>query len=527
MNRLNTGQPYNKPYQSAYASVRQCLFSNAGISHSSLTSQLRHRAQQKGGLVERIGALQGLALDDASKSAKRHCPACAHLLYHCGVFEYPWLTHCPIHGCALTRTCPTCGNPWPTLEQLTKRPCAHCGIPTLATCSPDITEPVDVARYEPIAWLLKLTHKESVHDVRLSLRELYDPFSRSYALRLPLTVFTSNSAYMLTVRAHAHQPAISKRLKILNIREKNVSEHTCMLSHVFEDLKRAHTGQRNARATHDILPPNWVTQCECQVINRCLSWIDHYAGPSHVVRIRCYRHFSFHDFAEAGGVCPYCLALSLWFYAVNIDRYGDYYQTRAYDFPFLEEMQANLHYLVGLPLIRWQGQDYIPSQAFDEWFYHYSLELFFVRCYQVALALCHIIHLRSLSNWDLAGRVRLLQESLESARYGAYFSEQRLHFFVVSPHPLARIAGGLPTHLRACNTVDQGITRHFKTASPSLRFCESIPAQKIGIEHYHSLCEAFQDFIAHNFVRYAQGTTPFHDDAWHRRMDALLAEMDI
>ena len=58
----------------------------------------------------------------------RNCPGCAKVGYHCGYFNAPWLSICPIHGEELTMFCPECTEAWPSFSGLRLRTCGSCGV---------------------------------------------------------------------------------------------------------------------------------------------------------------------------------------------------------------------------------------------------------------------------------------------------------------------------------------------------------------------------------------------------------------
>jgi len=58
----------------------------------------------------------------------RQCVSCAKKAYHSVLFEYGWLTHCPVHNEKLVSKCPECNSNWPKASELQRRKCNLCGI---------------------------------------------------------------------------------------------------------------------------------------------------------------------------------------------------------------------------------------------------------------------------------------------------------------------------------------------------------------------------------------------------------------
>lgn len=58
---------------------------------------------------------------------KKSCNSCAKSGFHTNIFDYDWLSICPIHFEELTSRCNLCNNQWPTPHELIFKKCKQCG----------------------------------------------------------------------------------------------------------------------------------------------------------------------------------------------------------------------------------------------------------------------------------------------------------------------------------------------------------------------------------------------------------------
>jgi hypothetical protein len=162
---LNTGLALRQPGDSLYSRLRCFFMSNWGVPLAVIRQEL-HRLS-KPGQVTRPGHLLALveqhqreycrryripyASSDALplSAAVRTCPVCAVIGYHSIVFQWPWLSRCPVHGVALTLTCPVCGRPWPSAIQLARCQCHGCGW--RSPYDPSVATSLDTAAYSCIS----------------------------------------------------------------------------------------------------------------------------------------------------------------------------------------------------------------------------------------------------------------------------------------------------------------------------------------------------------------------------------------
>ena len=57
----------------------------------------------------------------------KQCFSCAKLGHHSVLFDLIWMKKCPIHQESLSKHCPICYQPWPSISKLSTRACKLCG----------------------------------------------------------------------------------------------------------------------------------------------------------------------------------------------------------------------------------------------------------------------------------------------------------------------------------------------------------------------------------------------------------------
>jgi len=517
MRHINSGVAYKQPFQSAYASIRQCLFANAGISIRMLDIALREKGLPGGNLVGRLEALQRCKLNEQNQLATRQCPKCAEQLYHCALFEFPWLIRCPIHGCALTDHCTECGEQWPARDQLTSRSCRMCGIPSVKHCVSGITKAAKVNDYSLISALHQLCRENPNGDVRLMIQDMFDINKDYQHNETRLYSISEKSGYWPSFQAALHRRSLSDLEEANIVQTKRLTVHVSPLTLAPNTRQEGVKYSRRPRVIPDVSIPEWVSKSECDTFNRCIRWIERYAPRSHCTRLRCYRHYGLAHFISFGGACPYCLALSLWLYVVNINRCGDHYQTCRNDFPFLDDLDTRIVHRIGAPWIRWHNKSFVADERFNVWFMSYCLELLFVQCFKVSYALSLWLHQSHRKIERLHHLLRFLRAVQETQCYELLVRKQRLHFYTVVSHPLTRLASSLPRDWADCRVIDQKLERHLQTAPSAFRFCHSLDNAPISTEEYGNLCEMFRHYIASHFYRYTNGSGPFNDVIFARQ----------
>ena len=142
---LNTGLTLRKPRESTYGAAHRFLAVNPGIKTPDMLKELRGfrhddefsspgyysvLAQRHEQQFCEHHHLPYIVPDPTPKTLRiRNCAQCAAMGYHSMIYQWEWLTYCPIHKTPLMHQCPVCSRPWPSVSELLHRHCGTCGWP--------------------------------------------------------------------------------------------------------------------------------------------------------------------------------------------------------------------------------------------------------------------------------------------------------------------------------------------------------------------------------------------------------------
>jgi len=141
----NIGSALKRPFESKYNTYRRFLVSNGNLSISNLSAELRINYPeffQSKARLDCMSVALHLNTNDSDASSPsilyrlskseeqekiRNYPICAEMCFHSSLYQYTWVTQCPLHNVSLTTHCPTCHQQWPSYGQLANRKCNTCG----------------------------------------------------------------------------------------------------------------------------------------------------------------------------------------------------------------------------------------------------------------------------------------------------------------------------------------------------------------------------------------------------------------
>lgn len=382
--RVNTGLRLARPFESRYAMVRRCLAANPGVPFSAIEASLAAAYPQAHSLTERLERLQREPLAPSpaadlplSVRHRRQCPRCAAALYHSDVYLFPWLSHCPIHHCPLTESCPACHRPWPSAQEVARRDCCGCGRYAAAQ--------VPTEDYESIAAIHEFVASDEPEHSLIARRgdRMGDPVD------VWMRRITVHSRRFASCQAEQKPLFPAHRLDALHIERAPVHQRSTRLTRVVPDPVATPPHRYLAWVRHPYVrtEPRTLEE-DFRVTRRIIAWIaGHTRG--HPLVITDYRGLSLQYFRQAPPPCPYCLALSLWFFHVASERYAYYYERNIDDYPFcqgpgyVEFFDASEPYVLG-------GGDciYRTGASFTRWFYRRGLEMLFLSLLRGIIAWC-------------------------------------------------------------------------------------------------------------------------------------------
>ena len=371
---INIGHQFAQPYESPYAMLRRCLSVNPGIPLSAIKDNLRAIDTSENLFITRLEKLQ-LNSDEKrptglDNSYQRQCPKCAQLLYHTNIYALPWLTHCPIHNCALATTCPDCEKKWPDENETSKRDCPTCGRLTWKHIQEHVIPGLKSMDYSSIGRIYKFIsspeNKKSIH--------LFSYNQQGYTYSIAHRPWYTKIAFM-NPQCPACQlllhPEFSKLdLKTLNIKLKPMHYKSSDVYRADIMLKTINNqvGYYKKHILWDYL-----------VMIRIIEWIHKNTPHNHELHLSDYLFLNLQSFVDDPEPCAYCLALCLWFNNTAWRIHDPFHYKKRPSYDYLNRSGFGEFFEVGEPCLMIENDgEFILSENFTEWFYCRSLELDFI-----------------------------------------------------------------------------------------------------------------------------------------------------
>ncbi len=223
-----------------------------------------------------------------SPKCYRQCSACAKMLFHSPIYDYVWLTHCPIHNIPLELLCPECGIEWPSTQLLPRTQCATCG--------------------------LGINQQDALKDgafnstAHKALNYLYEVLNTSNNCIDSENYVMSNGRALRNCVSPTSlfAPAIFENLqqrKIGSVYRRNLVVAK-MKTHEFK-LSPFDQNQITGKEIVDITFP-WVRPIQISIIRKIAKAIRSLTGNTHFI-----------DGGSGYSDCPYCIAFNYWWCLVT------------------------------------------------------------------------------------------------------------------------------------------------------------------------------------------------------------------
>lgn len=340
--RLCHGRRYQQPYESVSAVWRRFLTVNRGVPAGRLQTLFKGVRSTAGEFDHQLKAwcqspdIPVLAREYSGP--ERQCPRCARSLYHCSLFNLPWLQRCPLHDQPLVANCPECSRPWPHRWDTLSRLCPTCGCPSVLALSDGLKERLPPNAFEVLADL----------DADVQLLETRRVTLLAYQTDKPLRwwALTPNDwAFGALLQAQQPgRPSPTYGASLANVSGRRT--HRYRLT------------QQRFREPHD-----WSRWLNCQLDRRLrlreraanlalkhiVDWNQRQKPANHRVQAGHYALLSLADFQRRPPPCPFGLALSLWLDHLRLSGAPNGAGVQAKAYPFLWELrQPPLHDLTPL-----------------------------------------------------------------------------------------------------------------------------------------------------------------------------------
>jgi len=371
---LNRGYLYERPYESQYAQVRRFLVANYGTPYHTLMKELKGQTPSlKSYTNNTVDRLDIISITNSpfvhrnSPKTVRACPECAMRLYHTDIYNYPWLTHCPIHHCPILERCPQCHKPWPAHREVHQRTCTLCGITSVTQLLENDFNPIPGKDFDIIKRLYRF--------VTSDLPEYYLTFS--FETGSNWENIPEHDASFPSLRVNSQSEFTSAELKSLEI-----------------PLLRVHT-KHTQLSEYEYIPEykylmanfDWMPEIRRKAINEiCHKLLK--ASPGHKLSLSDYRGVSLTKKSNRKFPCPYCLALSLWFINSHIGLHGEIEFFSNIEYLFLKQLGYLSLYKPGPKVYLATHDDaYTTSRDFQKWSYHRDLTISFLEILNLCLQL--------------------------------------------------------------------------------------------------------------------------------------------
>ncbi len=416
-NGFNTGQWLATQHQSPYATARQWVIANPGWATSTVQRAYLAYAESQGDTLSRA--------EFSRYAPSKHCPLCAQHLFHCRLYDYCWLTRCPIHGCELVGQCPRCDKSWPRIASLAARHCELCGIPKWENLlgrglSSDVIAPLDSLHQ----FLEASTPINCISGRRFPFIDYNEYFYyRSRCRYDSFRPISISSKFFPDFQLFFSQSFSKDSLQELGVRTTDISlAYSEVQTRTFNPkIVKARIGRRRPTSRS----PSRHAICS---IMKCSRQIVGFLGGGelnkHVLRIREYRYARYMAFREADmQPCRVCLAFTLWWAAVTQRYYDPLNSTTPFYYYFTEifggqEWPQTPDRLVSFNM---RGSGDRPSHHIERIIFERSLLCLFLDFLTYSGHVCErlrCLHAGDVEQWSDKARYRLRDNASHLYAYG-------------------------------------------------------------------------------------------------------------
>jgi len=505
---LNMGYLFEQPNESTYNLLRRCMICNPGAPLTLIESNLRLIDTKSKSTMDRLRQLK-LTPDDAliqvklPMSYQRQCPQCAKGLYHTDIYILPWLTHCPIHHCELTTICPGCNKSWPDKNELSRRDCNTCGLLTFNqihlqvlpnlkyTSYTDIKKVnyfiknnsakkrvvlnsyniVSTAPYNEPQWWKEVTYMDN----------LYPSF---YVQNYKCVFKDINNELKVIIKS------IKKKFSHLSpyeIERYDIKDPDYSNPLVHSELLQTLSSNINTQGRFGKARYGW----DYQVMKNIIEWIHLNASENHRIHLEHYHYLDMYALRKLPCLCPYCIALSIWFFYIAWRQYDPFYCRRSMNYEFLFQSGYLGFYPAGEPILTVEKDKFVMDKNFTGWFYRRGLEILFLDILQYMFNLSNRLEKYKKGNRDYynpKNRPPILD------RYCSYdLSNDNFNFYYENEHPLNEF---LPPDFQDINkTCDIFHQKLWSRDGPSFDFNITLSSSEFTYKKFNVIHENFREFV--------------------------------
>jgi hypothetical protein len=120
-------------------------------------------------------------------------------------------------------------------------------------------------------------------------------------------------------------------------------------------------------------------------LNAVLKWVGNAAGSGHKIKIMSYRFLTHKHLSKLPPLCPFCLAVSLWFLKIAVSKYDANYRVKFNIYPFVAHTGFNIEHARYEPIVYLDGNYSTVEARFRKWFYWHRLIIDFREIYNFSI----------------------------------------------------------------------------------------------------------------------------------------------
>lgn len=433
--------------QSDYATFRQTLVANSGLSAHRLRQELRDpfpTPQAAEGKVE------------------RQCPSCAWHLYHSDHFRFNWVKYCPLHKEPLISKCPKCERPWPDIHSLRFDDCDICGLPRINEIPGRLLPDSATEPFQRLGQFIEASSRGTNMARSWDWADQIDATCwQDCDARVCFRVLTPDSCYFPAFQSFWYPEFTSSILRSLGVETRPLSlqEHSTRVTPWRIPDISDRTRWRHYRAKDRLIrtPRSKTLASVNKVAKEITAWVRQNA-PGHHLRIG-FCGGSLEGYLEQDVIpCPFCLAFSMWWAIVTQRYFNPKGALRSGHFMFTESLRYRpwptllervLIDRSGLTNIHSETQFLKPEWWFQQWLFERNLQLAFKEMFDLSSFLYlrfEVCRTKSEPTaWDPANRFKRSVSSSELIAVA--LKENRLLVWCSDDNPIDTIKAVSPTHL--------------------------------------------------------------------------------
>lgn len=416
---------------------------------------------------------------------ERQCPTCAEQLYHTQVYAAPWLLCCPIHKQEFTDTCPACGNAWPAKDEIHRRKCHVCGPVSIDVLHSEIYPVIRSESYQSVIDLYEYigSYSSDRYYNFINIEEQEDNKLNSWC-----SPITFGSEYWPALHRHKNHniPETLTTPGIVKWKQVRLKKSLIVKSTYDWDAteQEKHIKRRQNLENQQMAHPgnDFILY---RAMRRIIEWIKIHTVKSHRVHIHNYSGMDYQNLDDAPDVCPYCLAISMWFMQSAGHIYDELMTKRITNFRFCKDMgyyercaaRRPNSWTTGLGEYAYFRHSsslnsivqFNTERSFSDWYYEHGLKVVFNKYFRFCVELFDSQAGHKGQEYDLVFPANTydLNSDDDDQKCFHEIRNGELYFYYTDEEPLDRLAPiKIPRLHNTCRQFDRYISERLNLYEP-------------------------------------------------------------